>query len=77
MQTNYDREYPDPAHDPRRVPVEERLLAQGNQGFTKETLMEEYMSIWPTFNIGSVMSSIMVVADGYHNTTVWYGHNPV
>lgn len=25
VQTNYDRDYPDPVHDPRRVPVELRL----------------------------------------------------
>lgn len=25
VQTNYDRDQPDPIHDPRRVPVEKRL----------------------------------------------------
>jgi len=31
---------------------------------------------WPTFNIATIMSAIMVPASGYHNTTVWYGSNP-
>lgn len=30
VQTNYDRDYPDPLHDPRRVPVEKRLRERGN-----------------------------------------------
>ena len=38
--------------------------------------MNEFMSHWPTFNIATIMTAIMVPATGYHNTTVWYGHNP-
>jgi hypothetical protein len=34
------------------------------------------MSIWPTFNIATIMTSIMVPSTGYHNTTVWYAANP-
>jgi hypothetical protein len=34
------------------------------------------MSLWPTFNIATIMTAVMVPATGYHNTTVWYGHNP-
>ena len=32
VQTNYDRDYPDPLHDPRRVPVEKRMRERGNVG---------------------------------------------
>jgi len=39
--------------------------------------MENFMSEWPTFNIATIMTAIMVPATGYHNTTVWYGNNPV
>lgn len=34
------------------------------------------MFVWPTLNIATIMSAIMVPAAGYHNTTAWYGHNP-
>lgn len=35
VQTNYDRDYPDPLHDPRRIPVEHRLRERGNLHFTE------------------------------------------
>jgi len=34
------------------------------------------MFVWPTMNIATIMSAIMVPAKGYHNTTAWYGENP-
>lgn len=34
------------------------------------------MSLWPTFNIATIMTAVIVPASGYHNTTVWYGQNP-
>ncbi len=76
MQTNYDREYPDPLHDPRRVPVELRLRERGNINFQEGEMMENYLSIWPTFNIGTILSTVMEPARGYHNSTIWYGQNP-
>lgn len=75
VQTNYDRDYPDPLHDPRRIPVESRIRARGND-MLEEDLFEDFMKIWPTFNIATIMTAIMVPATGYHNTTVWYGSNP-
>jgi len=76
VQTNYDRDQPDPLHDPRRIQVEKRMRERGNKNFTEQTLLDEYMFKWPTFNIATIMSAIMVPASGYHNTTVWYGSNP-
>lgn len=40
VQTNYDRDYPDPLHDPRRVPVELRLRHRGNVHFNEQNLMD-------------------------------------
>ena len=76
IQTNYDRDYPDPLHDPRRIPVEKKMHDRGNKNFTENTLLHDFMSQWPTFNIATIMTAIMIPASGYHNTTVWYGHNP-
>ena len=75
VQTNYDRDQPDPLHDPRRIPAEDRVKANG-PGFTEEALLKLIMSEWPTFNIATIMTAIMVPGTGYHNTTVWYGNNP-
>jgi acid ceramidase/N-acylethanolamine-hydrolysing acid amidase len=77
VQTNYDRDQPDPPDDLRRTPVEKKLRERGNANFTEQTLMNEVMSLWPTFNIATIMTSIIVPSSGYHNTTVWYGQNPV
>lgn len=76
VQSNYDRDYPDPLHDPRRVPVEKRMRERGNVGLEEQQLLDEFMFVWPTLNIATIMSAIMVPATGYHNTTAWYGQNP-
>lgn len=76
VQTNYDRDYPDPLHDPRRVPVEKRLTERGNIHFEEQTLLDDFMAVWPTFNIATIMTAIMVPVTEYHNTTVWYAYNP-
>ena len=76
MQTNYDRDQKDPFHDPRRLGVENRLRKYGNVGFSEKDLFNNFMTIWPTFNIATIMSAIMVPSTGYYNTTVWYAANP-
>lgn len=76
VQTNYDRDYPDPLHDPRRVPVEKRLRDRGNVKLEEQELFDKFMSVWPTFNIATIMTAVMIPATGYHNTTIWYGQNP-
>ena len=43
---------------------------------SEQLLFESFMSQWPTFNIATIMTAIMVPATGYRNTTVWYGSNP-
>jgi len=73
VQTNYDRDYPDPLHDPRRVPVEKRLRERGNVHLESQELFDSFMKVWPTFNIATIMTAVMIPATGYHNTTVWYG----
>lgn len=73
IQTNYDRDYPDPLHDPRRIPVEKKMRERGNHNFTAEVLMNTFMSQWPTFNIATIMTAVMIPGDSYHNVTVWYG----
>lgn len=32
---------------------------------------------FPTLNLETILTAVMVSANNYHNTTVWYGQNPV
>jgi len=52
------------------------MSERGNKDFTEQVLLDQFMFQWPTFNIASLMTAIMVPSSGYHNTTVWYGQNP-
>lgn len=76
VQTNYDRDQPDPWHDPRRGAVENRLRERGSAGLDGKVLYEDFMTEWPTMNIGTIMTAIMVPGSSYHNATVWYKSNP-
>jgi hypothetical protein len=54
------------------------MRERGNANFSEQTLLDHFMFQWPNFNIATIMTAIMVPAgNGYHNTTVWYGENPV
>jgi hypothetical protein len=75
VQTNYDRDQPDPKIDERRIPAEKRVQQKGNK-FTEQELLDQVMTQWPNFNIETIMSTIMIASTGYHNTTAWYGANP-
>lgn len=75
VQTNYDRNKPEPVYDQRRIPMENRVRNVGNH-FTAETVFTE-MFTWPNFNIATIMTAVIIPATGYHNTTCWYGLNPV
>lgn len=75
VQTNYDRDQPEPIYDQRRAPMEKRVHERGNVDFTVDVALKE-MFTWPTFNIATIMTTIIVPATGYHNTTAWYGLNP-
>ena len=76
VQTNYDRSVPDPSDDYRRLPAETKLKARGNKNFSQQDLFDVVMSQYPTFNLATILTVVMVSASGYHNTTVWYGQNP-
>ena len=76
VQTNYDRDQPDPSDDRRRIPAETRLMKRGNKDLSEQDLFDLVMSQNPTFNLETIYTVVMVSATGYHNTTVWYGQNP-
>ncbi|KAL4467892.1 hypothetical protein ABPG74_013227 [Tetrahymena malaccensis] len=71
VQTNYDRDIPDPKHDERRTPAEQRM-AQYGQSLTEQGLLDDVLSIFPNFNIATISSTLMSTQTGYFNNTVWY-----
>ena len=74
VQTNYDRDQPEPIYDQRRIVMENRVRERG-QDFTVDNVLKE-MFTWPNFNIATIMTAVMVPSKGYHNVTAWYGLNP-
>ena len=74
VQTNYDRDQPEPIYDQRRIVMENRVRERG-QDFTVDNVLKE-MFTWPNFNIATIMTAVMVPSKSYHNVTAWYGLNP-
>jgi len=72
VQTNYDRNLPDPSGDQRRTPAENRLTQIGEQNITKETLFKQVMTQYPNLWSDTILTSIMSARDNYINTTLWY-----
>ena len=75
VQTNYDRDQPDPKDDQRRISAENRLIKIGNSNFNEQTLFDVVMSQYPTLNVETIYTVVMMSSTGYHNTTAWYGQN--
>lgn len=71
VQTNYDRELPDPEEDYRRVPAEQKLDAMGSK-LTPERVMQGVMAQYPNLNDMTLLTSTMNAAQEYLNTTIWY-----
>ena len=72
VQTNYDRDVPDPEEDQRRLPAENRLKKIGND-MSEQDLFDDVMKQTPNLNIETIYTVTMVSSSGYHNTTIWYG----
>lgn len=70
VQTNYDREVPDPVDDSRRIPAETKMDALKN--ISEQIVMDKVMSTFPNFNIDTLLTTTMSAKNNYVNTTVWY-----
>ncbi|KAL4435714.1 hypothetical protein ABPG74_018265 [Tetrahymena malaccensis] len=71
VQTNYDRDIPDPWYDRRRIPAQERL-EKLNGNINETVLMEDIMMKYPTLNIATIMSTVVNPRTGYFNTSTWW-----
>jgi hypothetical protein len=72
VQTNYDRDVPDPASDYRRVPAEKRMREIGKNAMDLEALYNHVMILEPNKRNETITSSVMCPRTGTFNTTVWY-----
>jgi hypothetical protein len=71
VQTNYDREVPDPEDDYRRIPAEQKMTALGDQ-LSEQQVMQTVMSQFPNLNVDTLLTSTMSASKHYLNTTIWY-----
>lgn len=72
VQTNYDRDVPDPASDYRRVPAENRMKEIGRKSMDDEALYNHVMILSPNKRDETITSAVMCPKTGTFNTTVWY-----
>ena len=71
VQTNYDRDLPDPAQDYRRIPAEDKMREIGREGISGVRMFEEVLTIVPSMRPSTILTSIMSAQTGVFNTTVW------
>jgi hypothetical protein len=73
VQTNYDRNVPDPANDYRRIPAQEKLAAIGQASISYETLLSGVLAQSPNLNENTILTTITSPGDvSYFNTTLWF-----
>lgn len=71
VQTNYDRDLPDPKNDYRRVPAEKRMRDIGRDGINEKRMFDDILNLVPNMNPTTIITSIMSAQTGYFNTTIW------
>ena len=71
VQTNYDRDLPDPERDQRRIPAENRMVALGAKNISVENIFNEVMSLWPNCNAATISTQIYLVRNGSLSLNTW------
>lgn len=71
VQTNYDRDQPDPEKDLRRLPAENRIKKIGKDQINLSDLFNSILSLSPNKNSRTISSTVMCAKSGIFNTTIW------
>lgn len=71
VQTNYDRNQPDPEKDLRRLPAEKKIKEIGKDQLNLSELFNRILSLSPNKNSRTISSTIMCAKSGIFNTTIW------
>jgi predicted choloylglycine hydrolase len=72
VQTNYDRDVPDPADDNRRTAAQNRLDAIGQDAVSIDNVMSDVQSLYPNFNNETILTGMYSAQQSYFNVTMWY-----
>ena len=75
VQTNYDRNIPDPDFDKRRIPAENRIKNIGQNKMSEQRLFENVLSQEPNMNYKTLETIIMSSQKGLFNLTGWISKN--
>jgi len=75
VQTNYDRDLPDPSNDDRRTVAEKLMKEIGRKGMTEEKLFNEVLSTYPVLNNETIVSIVFPPYSGEFNVTAWSTSN--
>lgn len=71
VQTNYDRDLPDPKHDDRRTVAQDRLNAIGRANINEQNLFTEVLQLYPNNNQLTIETVLFSASTGLFNITVW------
>jgi len=71
LETNYDHWETAPAADDRRTPGIEHMNALGPEKVAPDTLFEDVMTVWPTFNPHTDVTCIMSASEGIYTCSIW------
>lgn len=71
VQTNYDRDVPDPASDYRRIPAENRLKLIGRNNINEKILYDNVLILPPNFRNVTITTAILSAKNNFFDTIIW------
>jgi len=71
VQTNYDRDLPDPKDDLRRVPAEKRMDSIGRANIDEGRLFMDVLALYPNNNEETIETVVYSAAKNSFNITLW------
>mmetsp|Transcript_34478 Transcript_34478/g.31165 ORF Transcript_34478/g.31165 Transcript_34478/m.31165 type:complete len:157 (-) Transcript_34478:291-761(-) len=75
VQSNYDRDLPDPTNDDRRTVAENIMEKIGRKDMTEDKLFSEVLSTYPVLNNATIVSILCPPYSGEFNVTAWSESN--
>jgi len=71
VQTNYDRDVPDPLTDDRRTAAEDRLQEIGRSSIDGDKILNDVLARYPNLNSITIESVVFSAQENYFNITLW------
>jgi len=70
--TNYNTAYSDPERDNRLTAAREWMNKIGQNGITKDNILENIMKVYPVFNNFTFHTTVMQAKTNYFDTILWW-----